>query len=103
MIWCNWLKFPFIWNFHDKKCAEFSLTSFGTLKYDFVIKTIEMINFLPLINNSVTTGLSVLLLNISAIISSKTINLFRLCIAFFHVLSISFILFEYSVKALEDY
>ena len=32
---------------------EFSLTSFGTLKYDCVIKTIEMFNFVPLINNSV--------------------------------------------------
>ena len=51
------------------KCAEFSLTSFGTLKYDYITKTIEMFNFLPLINNSVTTGLSFLLLAISAIMS----------------------------------
>ena len=36
-----------------KKCLEFSLTSFGTLKYDCVIKIIEMFNFLSLINNSV--------------------------------------------------
>ena len=40
-----------------KKWVEFSLTSFGTLKYDCVIKTIEMFNFVPLINNSVTTNL----------------------------------------------
>ena len=36
----------------------FSLTSFGTLEYDCVIKTREMSRFLPLINNSVTTELS---------------------------------------------
>ena len=33
-----------------------------------------MFSFLPLINNSVTIGLSFLLLSISAIISSKIIN-----------------------------
>ena len=37
-------------------CREFNLTSFGTLKYDCVIKTIEILSFLPLINNSVTIG-----------------------------------------------
>ena len=36
-----------------KKWVEFSLTSFGTLKYVCVIKAIEMFNFLPLINNLV--------------------------------------------------
>ena len=59
-----------------KKWVEFSLTSFGTLKYDRVIKTATKIfNFLSLINNSVTIGLSSLLLIISAIKSSKTINI----------------------------
>ena len=29
---------PFVWNFHNKKSVEFILTSFGTLKYDWVIK-----------------------------------------------------------------
>ena len=58
-----------------KKWVEFRLTSFGTLKYDCVIKTIEMFNFLSLINNSVTTEFSFLLLIKSAIISSKTINI----------------------------
>ena len=53
----------------------FNLTSFGTLKYDYIIKTIEIINFLPLINNPVTTGFSFLLLIISAIISSKATNI----------------------------
>ena len=54
-----------------KKCVEFSLASYGTLKYDCVIKTIEVFNFLSLINNSVTIGFSFLLLIIPAIISSK--------------------------------
>ena len=57
MIYCNSLKLPFVWNFHNKTCVEFSLTSFGTLKYDCVIKTSEMLSFLPLINSSVNTGL----------------------------------------------
>ena len=42
--------------------AQFSPTCFGTLKYDCVIKTSEMFTFLPLINSSVTTELSLLLL-----------------------------------------
>ena len=58
-----------------KKWVEFSLTSFGTLKYDRVIKATKIFNFLSLINNSVTIGLSSLLLIISAIKSSKTINI----------------------------
>ena len=37
-----------------EKRAEFSLSSFGILKYDSVIKTIEKLSFLPPINNSVT-------------------------------------------------
>ena len=57
-----------------KECVVFSLTSFGTLKYDCVIKAIEMLNFLPLINNSATIGVNVLILIMSAIISSKTVN-----------------------------
>ena len=40
---------------------------FGTLKFDFIIKMIEIFNFLLLINNSVTTGLSFLLLIVLAI------------------------------------
>ena len=51
-----------------KESVVFSLTSFGTLKYDCVIKAIEMLNFLPLINNSATIGVNVLILIISAII-----------------------------------
>ena len=61
-----------------KKWVEFSLTSFGNLKYGCVIiKTIEMLNLLPLINNSVTIEFSFLLLITSAIISSKAINILR--------------------------
>ena len=63
--------------FMIKKCVEFNLTSFGTLKYDWVIKTIEILSFLSLINNSVTIGFNFLLLIISAITSSKTINTLR--------------------------
>ena len=63
--------------FMIKKSRIYS-TSFSNLKYDCVIKTIEIFTFLPLINNSVTTGLSFLLLIISAIISSKTINTLHL-------------------------
>ena len=60
-----------------KKCVQFSLTSFVTLKYDCVIKAIEMFYFLALINNSVTIIFSFLVLIISAVISSKTINILR--------------------------
>ena len=48
-----------------KKCVQFSLTSFGPLKYDCVVNTIEIFNFLPQMNNLVTTGLHFLLLIIS--------------------------------------
>ena len=64
-----------------KKCVEFNRTSFDTLKYDCVIKTIEILSFLPLINNSVTIGFNLLLLIISAIISSEIINTLRFFIA----------------------
>ena len=77
MIQCSLLKFCFFWNFQNKKCVEFSLTSFGTLKYDCVINAIEVFNFLPLINNLVTIEFRFLLLIGSAIISSKTINILR--------------------------
>ena len=44
----------------------FSVTSFGMLKYDCVIKTIEMCNFLPLINSSVSIVLSFIIIHISS-------------------------------------
>ena len=52
------MKFSFIWNFWNKKCEELSLTFFGTLKYHCKIKTIEMLDFLPSIRNSITIGFS---------------------------------------------
>ena len=67
-IWQSSLLFGI---FIMKKCVVFSLTTFGTLEYDCVIKIREMFNFQPLIKNSVTIEFSVLLLIISAIISSK--------------------------------
>ena len=56
-----------------------------------------------LINNSVTVGLSLLLLSLSAIISSKTINILRFLFELYSsmFLQISSISFEYSMKALE--
>ena len=39
-----------------------------------------MLSFLPLMKNSVTTGFNFLLLIISAIILSKTINTFLFCL-----------------------
>ena len=39
--------------FAIKKWLVFSVTSFGTLKYDCVIKTKEIFNFLRLINNHI--------------------------------------------------
>ena len=39
--------------FMMKKLLEFSLTSFGTLRYDYVIKTREVFSFPAVINNSI--------------------------------------------------
>ena len=47
-------------------------------KKDFVVKTRDMVSFLPLINNSVTSGLSFLLISITTIISPKTTNILHL-------------------------
>ena len=67
MVEYNLLKFPFIRIFHNE-------IFFGTEKLDCVRKTKPMFSFLLLMNNSVTIGLSFLLLIISVIISSNTIN-----------------------------
>ena len=61
--------------FEIKYCAEFSLIFYGTAKVRLCNKTRETVNFLPLINNSVSIALSFLLLSISAIISSNTIKI----------------------------
>ena len=104
MIFCNLLKFSSFLIFITQTFAEFSLTSFGTLKYDCVIKTTEMFNFLPLINSSVTTGLIILLLIISAIISLKNINIYIFFkIVFFNIfINILYISFECLIKALRS-
>ena len=49
---------PLLKLFVIKKWVVFNLTSFGTLKYEWVIKTREVFNFLPLISNLVTTEFS---------------------------------------------
>ena len=76
MFKSNLLKLSFVWNLIINQCVEFCLTSFSTVRYDCVIKAKEMVNFLPLINSSVTPGLEFLLLIISAIISSNTTDIF---------------------------
>ena len=48
-------KFFFVRNFgYNKMSSILSLTFCGTLKYGCVIKTRNIFNFLPLMNNSVT-------------------------------------------------
>ena len=49
-------------------------------KQDYVTKKREMFSFLPLINNSVTIGLSLLLLSISAIVLSKQLIFWVFCL-----------------------
>ena len=71
-----------------KKWVVFGLKSFGTLKYDCVIKTREIFNFLPLINNSVSLEFRFLLPIMSAIISSKTIIILSLLSVFYSSISL---------------
>ena len=73
MIKCNLLKISSVCNFYNKKV---SLISFGTVKCHLVIKTREIFNFLPVINNSDTIWSSFLLLSMSAITSLNTIYIF---------------------------
>ena len=60
-----------------------SLTSFGTLKYDSVIKATEMLSFLPPVNNSVTTEFSFLFLIMSAIIINQDTLAYPFLLLFF--------------------
>ena len=53
-----------------KQSVGFNLTFFEIVKYDYVVKAIEIFSSLPLISNSVTVGSRFLLLIISAIMSS---------------------------------
>ena len=73
MIKCNLLKFSVVSNFHSKIVCNI----FWKSKIRFCDKNKRIFRFLPIINNSVTVGLRFLLLSISAIMSSKTINIFR--------------------------
>ena len=70
---------PFYLEFHNKKICSASSGFFWLLKYDCIIKATKILIFLPLINGSVTLGLSFLLLIISVIVSSKAINTLFLC------------------------
>ena len=56
MIKFNLLKFCLFGVFIIKLCVEFSLIIFGIAKKNCSVKTREMFNFLPLINDSVTIG-----------------------------------------------
>ena len=55
---------------------------FWNTKHYWEMKTIKLFSFLPKANNSVTIGSSFLLLGISAIISSNTVNILRFPPAF---------------------
>ena len=74
MMYWNLLKLSLFGLAIIKICVVLSLDSFSTLRYDCVIKTKEILDFLPLVNSSVTILCSFVLLIISATISSKTIN-----------------------------
>ena len=59
-----------------KQCVKFNLTVLGSLKYDYDIKTSEMLIFFTLKNDSVTIRLKFLLASKYAIIPSNTVNTF---------------------------
>ena len=81
---CNLLKFFFVWNIHDKAMSRIYSNIFGTVQLRLCDKNKRIAQFvLPLINTSVTVGLGFLLLIISAIISSNTINYFRFLFGFY--------------------
>ena len=63
-----------------------------------------MFSFSYLINNSLTIGLGFLFVRISVTISSNRINILVSLSGFYSSIfsKISFILFEYSIKALES-
>ena len=66
--------------FHNKIFPRTKSNIFWHSNIGCVIKTREMFSFLCLVNNSVTIGLILLLLSISAVISSAAINI--LCFLF---------------------
>ena len=75
MITCNLLKLLFVCTFDNKIMSRIYFNIFWQSKIRLCNKTREMFSFLPLRNNSVTIRLNFLLLSISAIISSKTVNI----------------------------
>ena len=98
MVKANLLKVSFVWNF-PTKIVHRILSNILWLSN----KTREMFSFIYVTNNSVTTGLSFLLLSISAIISWKIINILRFLFKLYSsiFLLVSSITFEYSIKSLE--
>ena len=87
--------------FKIKKYVEFNLTSFDTLKHYCVTKAIKMFNFLPLINSSVTIGLSFMSLITSAIDHQKLLIFyvsFLDCILQYLYKDLVCYLFEYLIK-----
>ena len=83
IIKCNLLNLLLAWNLCNKKCIQLSVTSFGILKLDCVMKTREKFSFLPMVNNSVAIGFRFLLVIISAIIPSKNINILHFLVGFY--------------------
>ena len=54
MIYHNLLILIIVWNLHSNK--KFNLILFGTRKYDCILKTKEILNFLHVMNSFVTIG-----------------------------------------------
>ena len=78
MVNCNLLELAPFWNFHNNVMCIVMANTFGTARYECLTNTEEMSGFLPWINGSVAIDLTVLLLSISAIISSNATNKFWL-------------------------
>ena len=75
-------KISFVSNFHDEIMCRIKSNNFWYIKTRFCNKNKRMFSFLPLINNSVTIGLDLLLLHILKImLSNNGINIFRFIFA----------------------
>ena len=82
MINGNLMKLLSVWNFNDE-VEECVVSSCSNAKYHWKINTKEIFYFLPLTNSSVTIKWRFLLIIISAIKSSNTINNFPLFSGFY--------------------
>ena len=104
MVIDNFLKFSCIRNLDNKIVSRIQSKIFWHRKIRLCHRNKSNAQFVPIINNSVTIGLNFLLINISGIISSKTINISRFLFGFYSSirLQISYISFEHSIKALES-